>query len=134
MGPIPDENHRCQPTVGKVGRPKSELGEVGTVALVLMGRMSVTQSDDEILEETAKIHDSPQRILVEPPSIWALRSQLRTICSSAWADDPFCALVVPFQRDRYQESGQSTAGTQKKRGRDRFGPGCGRKSWVLAHR
>ena len=133
MGPIVDENRGREPTVWEVCRPKSELGEPGTVALISMGGTILIESNGKMLEEMAEIHDLLQIQPVESPSIWVLRRHLRAICSSALATMPLYTLVIPLRRDWYQERGQSTTGTQKKRGRGRFGPDCGRKSWVLAH-
>ena len=93
----------------------------------------MTAGNGMIVEETAEIHELPQRIPMVTPSMMALRGPLQTICSLVWVGWPSCTLIVLFQRDWYQERGQSMIGTQKKKGCGRFGPDYGKKSWVLAH-
>ena len=85
----------------EVCRQKSKLGEPGTVALVSIGGTSMTESDAEIVKETAEIHDLPKIVPVATMGMEALQGRLRTICSSAWAAGPLYTLVVPLQRDRY---------------------------------
>ena len=117
----------------EVHHPKMEFGLPSTAGLNSMGRMSIRVGNDVIVEEMAEIHDLLQWILVVPPSLEALRVHLHTINSSVGVGGPLHMLVVPFWRDRFQESGQSTIGTQKSKGRGRIGPNYGQKSWVLAH-
>ena len=61
------------PRLGEVGRPKSELGEQGIIMLILIGGTSVIESDDEIVEETAKRSDFRQIrtcVLSQAAALW----------------------------------------------------------------
>ena len=73
--------------VWEVGHLKTELGKPGTVGFISIERMSVVVRNNMIVEKTAEIHDSLQRIPVMLASLNALRVNLSTILSLAGVGD-----------------------------------------------